>query len=153
MRLRRSLVRSLENLNLSMSNDKLMNTEGLDVINSILIVASSNESVIGKSFCSYDDAKQIYFEYSTKLGFFVRMVTTKVVNGRMSLRHFVCGQEGYSHSSACRINDMKKKAKLIREIRRECEAFHCINRVVKIDEWVVGAFNNNHNHSVVTPTK
>lgn len=33
------------------------------------------------------------------------------------------------------------------------EAFVHINRVSEIDEWAVKAFNDNHHHSMMTPTK
>lgn len=70
-------------------------------------------SVVGQQFCSYKDAKNMYFKYDVKMRFSMRKGTTKVRNGKMILHRFVCFREGNCHSQKSGTPPTKKKFRKI----------------------------------------
>lgn len=95
----------------------------------------------------------MYFKYVGKMGFSVSKGTIKIRDWKMTLRRFVCCREGYYHTQKLEVILGEKKFRKIRETRCGCEAYMRINLVPETDKWVVGFCNDNHNHSMVTPSK
>lgn len=53
-------------------------------------IGNVNPPFVGQISNSYDEAKEYYFLYASKVGFSVRRGTTKVVDGKLILMLFVC---------------------------------------------------------------
>lgn len=60
------------------------------------ISGSFNPPSAGQIFKSYEESKHFFFLYAPRVGFSVRKGTTKVVDGKLVVRHFVCCKEGFS---------------------------------------------------------
>lgn len=59
----------------------------------------------GQIFNSFDEVKDYYFLYASKIGFSIRNGTTKVVNGMLIIRRFLCYMEGFCLGSGTRIGE------------------------------------------------
>lgn len=78
-------------------------------------------------------------------GFSVRKHSSKIVNGKMVLCRFVC-----CHNNKVGSKTGSKKARKVCEFRCGCPTFIQINSIFNSSEWLVGAFNDRHNHAFVT---
>lgn len=105
---------------------------------------------VGQIFKTYEDAKDYYFLYALRIGFFVRKGTTKVVNGRLILRRFVCHKEGFARCSGSNKGNYVKKLMMSREMRCRCDVSLRIKRISYSDRWIVGSMNDSHSHAMVT---
>lgn len=72
------------------NNDGMLHTEDCYAENSLTSVNGYYRPIVGKTFNSYEEAKSMYYKHALRLGFFVPRGTTKVVDGMMTLRSFVC---------------------------------------------------------------
>lgn len=108
---------------------------------------------VGQIFSSYVDAKDHYFLYASRVGFSIRKATTKVIDGIMILRRFVCHKEGISYCSSSKKVNASNKLRMTRVLRCECDASLRIKRIPNSDTWIVGSINVDHNHALVTLSK
>lgn len=71
--------------------DLVVHCEVSSPLFNIQIVALDCEEspFVGQVYNSYDEAKDYYFMYASKCGFSIHKGTTKVVEGRLVVRHFI----------------------------------------------------------------
>lgn len=105
-------------------------------------------------YVSYDEVKKHYYVYAACNGFSVHKGTTKSVDGKLILQHFLCCKEGFMRSNLKLAATGVRKVRKIIEILHGCPTFMRINRLKNTDEqWVVGSFVTSYNHTLVTPMK
>lgn len=84
-------------------------------------------------FNLYKEAKEYYFLYPSKTGSLVWKGTTKVVEGSLVVRHYVCYMEGFSRSNGSTKSLEAKRNRIIREIKCWCASTICIKRIYDLD--------------------
>lgn len=106
---------------------------------------------VGERFKSYENARKSYFDYASCVGFNVRKGSTKIVDGKLVLRRFLCCKEGYPNIHSKTSSTRKRKIRAV--VRCGCEAMIRISRVDDTEMWEVGLFVEKHNHDLTTPLK
>lgn len=108
----------------------------------------------GQIFNSYEEAKEYYFLYAFKIGFLVPKGTTKVVDGWLVVRCFVCYMEGFSKSNGSKNHwQLIREHRINRDMRCGCATTIHIKRIFYSDHWIVRFVNDCHDHAMVTPSK
>lgn len=71
----------------------------------------------------------------------------------MVLRRFLCFHEGWCRKGSGGGIGKGKKTRNVQEFKCGCPSFIRINLFAESSEWMVGAFNDDHNHAFITPSK
>lgn len=130
-----------------------LNVSSPTLFNTNVKLVNSNPPYTGQIFTSYEETKEFYYMYASRVGFLVKKGTTKVVYGILFVRHFICSKARFLKQNLHRKSNRLKLPRISRELRCGCPTYICINRINDSDKWVVGSLIAKHNHLIVTPSK
>ncbi|XP_031486387.1 protein FAR1-RELATED SEQUENCE 5-like [Nymphaea colorata] len=116
--------------------------DALDEANSGL---SSVDPYVGMEFESDAAARIFYYQYAKRLGFSIRVATTRRSKRDSTVigRYFVCSMEGF------RIRKYANRRPVMRE---GCKAMFRVKKL-ESEKWVVTQFEKDHNHELGFPGK
>lgn len=131
--------------------------EGIEVSQEPSIIGD-NQSMpyiptMGQIFKTHDKAHVAYMEYIGRVGFDVRMVTTKVIDGVLSQRRMVCAKQGVYSPMDQDPNAILRKKRRIRNSRCGCDSMFYMVLDNNWKSWCVVSFVEQHNHDMVSLSK
>ncbi|KAK9275933.1 hypothetical protein L1049_023207 [Liquidambar formosana] len=111
---------------------------------------------VGMTFESLNVAEEFYKTFAKGEGFRIRIRTSKMGSrsNEVISRIYVCCNEGHHIVKATNSeikNDEGKSKRKCSTVRTGCMAMFSVSRMKKTNKWVVKAFNNEHNHVMVSP--
>lgn len=108
---------------------------------------------VGQIFKSHDEARIAHLEYASRIGFDVRMGTTKVVLCILSQRRMVCTKQEFRlHGNVEDTVEPRKKRRL-GNMRCGCEVLIYLVLDQVHGFWHVVMFVEQHNHEMVSLSK
>ncbi|KAF3787438.1 FAR1-RELATED SEQUENCE 9 protein [Nymphaea thermarum] len=101
---------------------------------------SSVDPYVGMEFESDPAARIFYYQYAKRLGFSIRVATTRRSKRDSTVigRYFVCSKEGFC---------VKKYANRRPVMREGCKAMFRVKKL-ESEKWVVTQFEKDHNHEL-----
>ncbi|KAJ1403396.1 FAR1 DNA-binding domain, partial [Sesbania bispinosa] len=110
----------------------------------------NTEPCVGMTFESIEKVREFYNSFAKKMGFGVRVRSTKPKRAVL-----VCcneGQHKVKSSGNEEIQDgTSQTKKKCSTTRSGCEASLIVSRGTTQSSWIIQSFNNNHNHVMVSP--
>ena len=112
---------------------------------------------VGMHFDSLKGVEAFYREFAKNQGFGIRVHSSKTTprSDVVTNRIYVCCSEGQRKTKICddveSKDDEQKAHRSCSTLRTGCEAMLRVLKIKNSKKWVVKAFNNNHNHAMISP--